>query len=163
MIHVYNVDQITQHDTSPCVGGGEVSRIISSDTPLCSKFSDKRFPLSGRVQTSARHAAVPGLSSFGAGSRWPDRAAQAVTRVISPQSIADSQTCHSFQTPTRLVQTGINPVVICTFISWTSMDLPSLTRGGAIHQAAAPVAPWLSRVNRITQQWGHIIHLETEK
>ena len=102
---------ITSHK-SPCVveGWGVSDNFLR----LSSHSPDFRQEVSrpDLVQTSADVAAVPGLSSFGAG--WPALAPASRHRLwhvwSQSQSLSDSQTTNrdkQRQTPTRLLQTDI--------------------------------------------------------
>ena len=103
---------------------GDVSLLISSDTTLLTPqsqtrgFSTRPCPDIGSWRGCSRSEQLR--------SRLGDQPSYTgVTRVIRlRQSLADSQTCHSFQTPTTKLQTVIplkTQPVICTFISWPSI------------------------------------------
>ena len=112
MIHVYSTPHFSPYTPSPCLrvwARGDVSLLISSDTTLLTpQVSDKRFP----DPALSRHRQLTRLFPVWAASEpgGDQPGYTGVTRVSRlRQSIADSQTCHCFQTPTTKLVVNCHP------------------------------------------------------
>ena len=122
---------------------GEVSLLISSDTPYSSLRSQTRVPRPSVVQTPADVSAVPGLSSFGAGWRCGDqpRLHRRWHVWSDSQSRADSQTSNSFKHPRDCCKLSSAETLLASDLHFHQLDKYGL---------AEPETRWCNSPSRVS-------------